>query len=267
MKKIFTLLAAGFLAFGSFAQDDDFKKFRFGLKLDPSLNWLTPDNKKKFESNGVAAGFGFGLQTEFALKSNISFCVGAGMSFEGGKMNFYPGTSADSTYFILNGDEELQSWDDAASLTTAGNSVYSLNNRRYKVNYVYIPVALKMKTKEIGMMTYFGQFGLDIKIKTRARANDNAKTILTGNSSDFTDINIDSGVQPLNLGINIGGGSEFNLSGTTRLFASVSYVYGLTNVLKKNDNTLAKQTGLATFDSIEQKAAQHGVRLSLGILF
>ena len=267
MKKIFTLLAAGFLAFGTFAQDDDFKKFRFGLKMDPSFNWLSVDNKKKFANNGIGAGFGFGLQTEFALKPKVSLVVGAGISFEGAKLNFYPGSSADSVHYVLNQDDELQSWgSDTAIMNITGNTTYTLNNRSYRVNYLYVPVHLKMKTNEIGMLTYFGQFGVDLKIKTKARANDDIN-LIGGNSTSVSDINIDSGINPLAIGLNIGGGAEFNLSGTTSLFTSLSFTYGAINMLKKNDDTLNEVSESFQNSAIEQNAVPHAIRLSLGILF
>jgi hypothetical protein len=36
---------------------------------------------------------------------------------------------------------------------------------------VNIPIILKMKTKEIGYFTYFGEFGAVLGFKTKARVN------------------------------------------------------------------------------------------------
>ncbi|MGE3824385.1 MAG: hypothetical protein AB7G44_09170, partial [Bacteroidia bacterium] len=52
-------------------------KFRFGLKIAPSVAWLGPD-KTKFndldvESRGAKIKFGYGLITEFVLAKNYSF--------------------------------------------------------------------------------------------------------------------------------------------------------------------------------------------------
>ena len=50
-----------------------------------------------------------------------------------------------------------------------GNNIYWLKERKYKVNYVTIPIGLKLKTKEIGYLTYFGEFGGNIGIPYKTR--------------------------------------------------------------------------------------------------
>ena len=47
-----------------------------------------------------------------------------------------------------------------------------LKSRTYKNNYVTIPVGIKMKTKEIGYMTYFGEFGLNLAFRTGTKIAD-----------------------------------------------------------------------------------------------
>lgn len=269
MKKILALVIGTIIIGNTYAQDD-FKKFRFGLKLDPSISWFSADNKKKLDHYKAGMGFAFGAMGEIGFAPKFSLTIGAGLSFDNATLNYYPRSSADSVMYILNGDEEFQSWTygDSISTNVGANSLYTLNNRKYMIRYFYLPVALKMKTKQIGMMTYFGQFGLDIRIKTRARVDDNSVSRgSTQNTVDLTALNVDKGVQLLNLGLNIGAGVEYNISGTTSLVGGISYVYGLTNTLTKNYETLAETNDGFTAESIDQVASLQGLRITIGVLF
>ena len=91
-----------------------------------------------------------------------------------------------------------------------------------------------MKTKEIGYLTYFGQFGGNIGIKTKGRVTDQASNVLSLNQeSTLTDLDLDDGIQPLKVAINVGAGAEYNLSGSTSVFFGISYNHGFSNSLKK----------------------------------
>ena len=263
MKKIITLFFVALLAGSTFGQD---KTFRFGLKIDPSISWFSPDNSKKFEQEKAGFGFAFGAMGDISFSDNFGLNIGIGMSFENATMNFYPGASADSVYYMLNRDSEFIDWTYGSANPISGDtSLFYLNSRKYRINYFYLPIVLKMKTKQIGMMTYYGQFGLDMRIKTKLRVDD--ETTGTGtNIPETEDLNADPGAQLINLGLNIGAGVEYNISGSTSLVGGISYVYGLTNALKKEDATLARFNG-GTPESITQQATLNGLRITIGVLF
>ena len=46
-------------------EKNDEAKVRFGLHGMGSIDWLTPENQKKFLSGGVGIGYGWGPQLEF----------------------------------------------------------------------------------------------------------------------------------------------------------------------------------------------------------
>ena len=58
------MFLAVFLIGAAHSQSD--KKFRFGLQIDPSINWFSPENTKKYENLGSGIGFTWG----FVQKSN-----------------------------------------------------------------------------------------------------------------------------------------------------------------------------------------------------
>ena len=256
------------------AQDEG-KSFRFGLRLDPSINWFKVDNEKKFENGGVGVGFGWGLHTEIKLSENASWTNAIGLFYDKGKVNYgLTSTTGDSVYYLLNGDDELVEFptDSTGGAITAGSNIYKLGTRSYTVNYAHLQTCIKMKTKEIGMITYFGQFGLNLGIKTKARANDeNAILGTTGSwtASTVEKIDITKDAAFMKLGINIGFGMEFNISGTTSAFTCISYNHGFTNVVSKKSDFLKTTNDLdrSKLIDIEQKFSARNIALTIGILF
>jgi len=280
MKKI--IIVAILIAFGLnlSAQGND-KDFRFGLKIDPSFNWLKPDNEKDFTNGGLQLGFGVGAITDFKLGENIWLSTGFSMDFSGAKLNYVDnGNDKDTTGYYVYDDAILEISDLAGvdSATYAPYLFYQLNKRQYKVNYVNIPLMLKMKTNEIGYLTYYGQFGLLTSIKTKARATDDVA--LSGTVSSLEDLNIDSEVSFVKASLSIGGGFEYAFAESTSAFVTVAYNYGFTSITKKeskhvvdfDESDVLDATGnlvaSPTFNAYTpQKNIPHAIRLTIGILF
>lgn len=267
MKKIgLVLLAIWGLNTISKAQDD--KNFRFGLKGDLSFDWLTPDNQKKFENDGVKVGYDWGLQLEFKLSDIISVVTGASLKYSAGALSYSTGSSADSTYYILNKDQEFVDFDTAA-FSVASNTLYRLKSRSYKISYLNIPIALKMKTKEIGYFTYFGEFGANVGIRTRARVNDESE-LINGSAVSLNKLDLDKGVGFMRAGLLIGGGAEYNLSGSTSLFGALHYNHYFTNTLKPasgEDYLRRFNSETNEYEAVAAKTFAKSVSVTVGILF
>ena len=248
MKKLsIVLLVLGlFIAKSSFAQDDsgELKNFRFGLKIQPSLNWFKPDDAKKMKSDGTKMKFGYGLMTEFRLSKVVCFSTGLEINASGGGLDFL------DTVFYKQAD-------------TITN--FLVTTRTFKVlNYVDIPITLKMKTPEIGTLTYFGQFGVNASIRWNAKSIDKGHLINT--PSDIYNKDLEKATKEvgfLQLGLNVGGGFEMNLAGTTSLVVSVNYHNGFTNVLRSESKNLVDKTGSAMKQNVKSKC----VSLTVGVLF
>ena len=250
----------------TYAQD---KKFHFGLKVEPTFSWYKPDNLKRFENNGVGMKFGFGLITDFALSENIWFSTGLGLHFDGGKIKYLDSTG----YFFL--DNEIQTFKSNSGVVAFTDidtlsEFILLQERNIKANYVNIPLFLKMKTKEIGMMTYLGQFGFNLGIKTKGRTNDVGKNLTSTNNPDLNDLNIDSEMNLLRMQLGMGLGVEYNLSGSTSFLGMVTFNYGMGNIVNKRtrhliDPTDISPTGFLSYD--QQKFIPFNVAVTVGVLF
>ena len=265
--------------------DNNIKNFRFGLIGGTSFNWLNvnADETSKFENNGVGLGFNWGLQMEFKLNNNLSVVTGLSMNYDTYKLNFNSASSSDTIIYMLD-EGKYKTFD--APYSTDSNIVtadmYHLKSRTYKANYVNIPINLKMKTNEIGYLTYYGQFGLNVGIKTGAKSKDeraevayssvdSSRTFVYSTENSTSDkLNVASSVAPVRFGINIGGGAEYNLSGNTSVFFSLQYNHNFINVLNKskNEDFLRKyNSSTDEFIQVSPRVIPGSVSLTVGILF
>lgn len=259
MKKIIIILTLAITAKCGYGQEaeENLKNFRFGLKAIPSLNWYKPDDKKSFASAGVRGKFSYGLITEFRLTNVASISTGLQVEHDGGRLEF-----KDSVAYIISNEEIIEIKD------TAGKKfdVLLLKERKYNAQYLTIPFSIKMKTKEIGYLTYFGMFGINTSFRLKTRVDDETVSFTTGQASDQTDLDNTKDMQLFKMALNVGIGAEYNISGTTSLVASINYLNGFTNVLK-GDSRYLHDIDNAQVSKLKQKATSNGIGLTIGVLF
>lgn len=139
----------------------------------------------------------------YAIASAISFNVlGGNLIYE------------DSVAIITGKEDELVS-------LTPGTSV------AYNLNYLTIPVSLKMKTNEIGYFTYFAQFGLSMQFNTGSKASSVGKRL----EKDF----VGKEINLIKLSYFIGAGIEYSLGGHSALLVGLFFNNGFTDVLSNKD--------------------------------
>lgn len=261
MKKVLILLFVLTLGVGqAFAQDENnLKNFRFGLVASPSLNWYKPEDSKKMENAGIKSGFAWGLQMEFRLNKVASLGTGLQVNYDRGNIHF-----VDTANFLYDTQEDAYlGVDDTAGKTFVG---YKLNDRLYKTNYVMLPMYLKMKTGEIGMMTYYGEFGLMSSFRLKSKTTDEVTQYASGfPKSTLPDVDNTKDMNLFRFQLHIGGGFEYNLAGTTSMFVGLAFNYGFSNVFQKDSEYLT--TNAATWTPFKQQATANNVALSVGILF
>lgn len=286
MKKILllvssiSLLANGLIAQDNTSTENEQKTFRFGLKISPTPTWLRSNELNYIKNDGVKLGFGFGLQTEFAINSTASFVTGLGGDFLGGKQTYLKGQG-----YVLTKDNEYtesKNTDFTKDLTTATDKkFYEINSRTTKISYVTIPVMLKLMTKDISHFKYFGMFGGNIAVQTKFRVTDeitelrhNGSTYSEFGKSNITEMRPDGDLIPVNIGLNAGIGAEYNLSGSTSVFLSLNYLRGFINQYQNTSEIMVDQirenlnnNPKTTPKSSKQSALSDGIQLNIGILF
>jgi opacity protein-like surface antigen len=211
MKKALLILAAASLAAPAMNAQDD-AGARFGIKLAPNMAWLKSDTKG-LGNDGSKIGFTFGLVTEFPIGSagNYRFSTGLFLNNVGGKYK--------QTYAYTENNQNLTK--DLAS--------------DVKLQYIQVPLTMKLMTNEIGYMRYYGQIGFDAAYNIRAKADFDVPAANTNGTTTFTkleDEDIKDNIQPFRAGLIIGAGMEYNFSGSTTLQVGLNYNNGFTNLLK-----------------------------------
>lgn len=209
------------------------KKFRLGLEVCPNMGWITTD-AKGLESDGSRLGFRFGLLGDVQLGDNANYFFSTGL-------------------FLNNvGFKTKSSFSTTDSSGTVRTTTLTGEN---KLQYVELPISVKLKTNEIGYMTYFGQLGFDVGVLTGAKAR--------VDGGDFEDVKDD--VFPMRVALAVGGGLEYNFSGNTSALIGIKYSNSFMNLYQK-DTKLFEGTALETKMDLP-KGKLHYAELTVGVLF
>ena len=197
------------------AQDHN---FRFGLKAEPALSWFKTDSKN-LKSDGSKLTFSWGFMGEYFFAENYAFAFGVELASRGG----------------------IISWNDSGIVSEID----------MRLKYIDIPIAIKMRTNEIGYMRYFGQFGFTPGFNISAKS-DFEVVDFNGNKVSLTDEDIKSDVVPINVALNIALGLEYGLSGNTALLISLNFNNGFVDIIKKdfNDNPEADFKVLSNYAGV-----------------
>jgi len=262
-------------------QQAELRNLRFGIYAQGSFGWLNPENQKKYSQGSLGFGYGWGFDVEINFNRNTTLRTGLNLSTFKAGLNYYNPdlTLSNETYYVLDANENYVNW---SGNTPPEGDLYQLFNRKYNVNYVNVPIILKLKTNEIGYFTYYGEFGATLGFKTKALVDDEIKP-LEYNLSDSTfenslslnqklyilDVNADKSTQPIRFGLNLGAGAEYNLSGNTSFFFQLNWNYFINNLLTKaeNESFLREETSKGVFNAVDAKAFPGNIVLSFGVLF
>ncbi|RDC57277.1 PorT family protein [Pedobacter chinensis] len=205
MKKIATILILSFLSLGGWAQTSPLTSygFRLGLTATPTIGWVKPEQGK---TNSVALGFSYGLIGDFNFAPNYSFSTALTVTTVNGKS-----TEADPVY--------IKSMDHGANPNIP--VAYDL---KYKIQYLELPLTVKLKTIKENGRRFYGQFGLSNAVLLSAKQD-----AVSGNTK-FDDVKISDYTKFYRAGLLIGGGGEFDISGNASVIAGLTFNNGFTNI-------------------------------------
>jgi Outer membrane protein beta-barrel domain len=190
--------------------------YRYGVYIAPVISWFKTD-AKDVSNKGARAGFDFSISAERHLTDNWHFSTGLAFTAASARL-----VSTQPSFFRFPNH---------TSIVAAGDPVI------YRLQYISIPVGIKIKTDETGYFTYFAEFGLSPEVVINGKADIP--------SIDIKGENAMTEIRRLNLGYHATAGAEYSIDGNTSLILGLGYESNVFDVTKdyesfEKDRTLHK---------------------------
>ncbi|MEN0004833.1 MAG: porin family protein [Bacteroidota bacterium] len=245
MKKIVVLLAF-FTCLASIAVAQEEKEIRFGFHLSPTFNWMSA-NTNDINPSGTNLGLRLGMIGEYYFRENYAITTGIGFIFNHG------GT--------LQHENSGRYWTRTDLPIPDGTDMPDGVSLDYGIQYLEIPLGLKMRTREFGYIRYYAEPSVILGIKTQAR----------GKVEQFSQIdseeqfNIRDEVNLLNMSWGIGGGVEYSISENTRLIGGLALHFGFLDVT--DDNGQVNDPDRPDPVEEDSKGITRSLTIRIGIMF
>lgn len=193
--------------------DIDAQDYRYGIYASPAISWFKTD-VEEVRNKGARAGFMFNISAERHLTDNWYFSSGLA----------YTGASAR----IVDSNSSFFRFPDFTATIAAGEAVI------YRLQYISIPVGIKIKTDETGYLVYFAEFGLDPKAVINGRVD--IPSIGIKGRYAMTEI------RRLNFGFHLQGGAEYSIDGNTSLILGLGFESNIIDITKDYDSYISDRT-------------------------
>jgi hypothetical protein len=205
---------------------------KLGLRVAPAISWMNPGTKG-YNYNGIKPGITIGFLSDIYFAERYAFSTGFDFAFLNGKLAY-----SDSVYIPSSGKVE-------------NGQV----QRSYNIIYLQIPVMVKMKTRDFGKFSFYGQVGFGTGFRLKATATE----IFTSDKGIVTeqDYSLDRGTTLIRESIIVGVGSEFQVDKSSRIIFGLTYSNSLNNIFT-GDNYKSKEYIHSSLNFLE---------LNLGFLF
>ena len=219
-----------------YVPQSEYRVFRLGISGGMGFSWMKPKTDG-YEKDGNTFSYSYGLLTDYNFTKNYTFSSGISFNRLGGKMKFPNDTNV------------------VGSIKEEG-TLY----RAYQINSLEVPTLLKLKTNQIGYVTYFAQLGLKHNFNLSSFANDE---LHHGESVTSTkDIDMADFTTFYRISINVGFGAEYALNQTLSAFAYLEYDNGLNSSL-----TNKKTNSNGDLRSPNENAFIRKLGITFGLLF
>lgn len=265
--------------------------FKFSVHVDPIISFLDSDYNQ-VEGAGIAGALALGVEVERYFAEGENYAITFGLDFSLGKggtlLYKYGGvllgnTDLDKNSYIDN--------DTKANKPLSGENLHlsSFTRIKYSVNYVEIPVGLKLRTNELGssyMRAFFQIPLIKVMIPVIAQGRvftpnteadgyveDDLGYIVPEDIKSSPEKNIYSEIFPIQIGIGAGAGVEYspNSEGGLRLFAGIYYDYGVLDVVGRKKINYEEPLTAATTNretkNLNPRNALHNIALRIGVTF
>jgi hypothetical protein len=196
---------------------------RLGAHIDPIFSWFS-SKTSKIEKDGARPGYNGGLIVEFYFAPNYAFVSGLNLTQLGGNL-------------LYKEETDISTGEGVHVILPPHTSV------AFNINYLTVPMALKLKSNEIGYFTYYAELGFSPEVNIGSRA--------TSTGGALHKDNVSKEINAFNISYFFGGGIEYNIGGQTSLVAGIFFNNGFGDILSADAH----------------KAALNYVNIRLGVMF
>lgn len=189
------------------------QSLKIGVFADPMVSWLRPESRT-IHGDGIRMGIDGGLLLDKYFQKNYALQTGVSLGTQGGTLY-----SDEETVFLSYGEYDT---------LVAGTSV------DYTLNFITVPLGLKLKTNPIGYFSYFARLGFTNQFTI--------KSLATSSDGTLNKNTIEDEIFFYNLSYFIGIGVQYNISKDTALNFGINYNHGFINLAKDEDLKLFTRT-------------------------
>lgn len=196
------------------------RKFSVAVGFEPHLNWIHAD-ESRLAAGPVRAGISGGIRLDYRFQRSFAFSTGINWNQTGGNIIYSESILLD----LPSGLDTLR----------AGTRV------TYRMQFVEIPVALKLILPEIGYSTWFAEAGIDPMFLSKGYIN--------ATDNNIQKVPFQNGMSKFNLAWHTGLGMNYSLGGALSLQVELIYKNTFLDVttennIRKPDNSRINQVGL-----------------------
>jgi hypothetical protein len=204
-------------------------KISIGVHADPLISWFSSDIDS-VRNDGARAGFNFGVTFNYFFGPNYSVSTGLNLINAGGRLVNRKTTTFDITTGI---DPEVPQ-----------NTAIE-----YKIQYLSVPVGLKLQTNQIGYITYFTDLGLDPKVVVGNKVN----------SVTFENQKAPGEIKTFNISYHVMAGIEYAIGGNTAVVIGVCFDNNFADITKDYEEV--------PFNQLKDKISHKMISIRFGVNF
>jgi hypothetical protein len=219
MKRTFIILIILFLS--QFSQGQSLK---LGFQASPQLSWMNSSNNSIINVQS-RIGIRYGIEADIFIFGVPRYGLNTGL--------FISNNSFKTSYNLGN------------SISMDGVTLQNPVSIQYRLNYIEIPLNIKLRSDQFYRLTYYGQFGLTNLINISATA--------TSSDLKLDGSNVSESIRFFNMGMLMGGGVEYDVGGNTALNLGIQY-----------SNYFLDATSIKNLD---EKSKINSLRLVIGVMF
>lgn len=212
-KRLLIISLLAIVVMGGYAQTKD---YRFGIKLGPSFNWVSPGSTAT-KNEGMRLGFNAGLVVDHYFTDNIA--ISSGLNFNYMRMKYQ--------------------FEDSRMIENFLQDVLLPVERRVKASVLEVPLKFKLGFEVVESVRAYVEAGGSLSFNMKDNVKDKYE-FFNYSYQDATYVDRTEQYRMLQASILFGLGAEYEINRSFSVFAQLTVNHGLMNAFSKD---LAKKTG------------------------